>query len=110
MSISIADAARFTLEGGCIRLLRYQENSEDLDYVLFDNGDSLSAGQTPGLKDFRESFECAAKNGMAETYCISKDRKKIIMVNLNPCLCSCGCKSGKGKGHRANETFGLSGS
>ena len=110
LNMTLTDASRFDLEGGCIRLLRYGDDSSDLDYVLFDNGNSLSSGQTPGLKGFRESFECAAKHGMAVTYCITKDRKKIRMVNLYPCLCSCGPDEGKGKGRRANEIFGLSGS
>ncbi|GJL51843.1 hypothetical protein [Candidatus Nitrospira salsa] len=110
LNLTLGDAANFTLEGGCIRLMRYEENSEDLNYILFDNGNSLRSSQTPGLKDFRQSFECAAKHGMAVTYCISTDRKKIRMVNLYPCLCSCGSKEGKGNGRRANEILGLSGS
>ena len=56
LNMTIGDAARFTLEGGCVRLMRYGDNSKDLDYVLFDNGNSLSSSQTANLKDFRESF------------------------------------------------------
>lgn len=107
LNLTLPVASEFDFKGGCIRLLRYQDNSEDLDYVLFDNGDSISG---PVLKDFRENFECAAKNGMALTCCISKDRKTIKMVNLYPCLCSCGPEEGRGKGKRANEILGLSGS
>ena len=110
LNLTLADASLFDFEGGCIRFLRYGTNSEDLDIVQFDNGNRILSSETPGLKDFRESFECAAKNGMAATYCISKDRKRITMVNLYPCLCSCSPEEGKGKGRRANEILGLSGS
>ncbi len=108
LNLTLGDAASFKLEGGCIRLLRYNANSEDLVYVMFDNGNVIHSSQTPDLKDFRESFECAAKYGMAVTYCISNDRKQIIMVNLYPCRCSCYHEEGKGKGRRANEILGLS--
>ena len=110
LGLTLADAAQFDIEGGCIRYLRYGTNAEDLDIVQFDNGDKILSSQTPALKDFRESFECAAKYGMAVTYCISKDRKRITMVNLYPCLCACGSAEGKGKGRRATEILGLSGS
>ncbi len=109
LNLTLGDAARFTLEGGCIRFLRYGTNSEDLDIVQFDNGNVLNSSQTPDLKDFRENFECAAKYGMAVTYCISTDLKTIRMVNLYPCLCSCAPEEGRGKGRRANEIRRLSG-
>ncbi len=110
LNLTLGDVTNFTLEGGCIRFLRYGNNSQDLVYVLFDNGNFLSSSQTQNLKDFRESFECAAKNGMAATYCITSDRKRISMVNLYPCLCSCAPGEGKGKGRRATDMLALSGS
>ena len=109
LNLTLGDAAQFTVEGGCICFLRYGSNSDDLDYVRFDNGNFISSSQTSNLKDFRENFECAAKYGMAATYCISTDRKRIRMVNLYPCMCSCAPEEGKGKGRRANEIRQLSG-
>lgn len=110
LNLTLGDAAQFELEGGCIRLMRYEKNSEDLTYILFKNGNVLSSGPTSNLKDFRETFECAAKNGMGVTYCISKDRKRIRMVNLYPCLCSCGPEEGKGDARPARDFRALSGS
>lgn len=89
LNLTLADASQFKLEGGCISSIRYGSNSEDITDVFFDNGNHLSVAQTPGLKGFRESFECAAKFGMRATYCISHDRKRIQMVNLYPCRCQC---------------------
>ena len=110
LNLSLSDVQNVTLEGGCVRFIRYGKNSDDLTMVRFDNGTVLSSSATPTLADFRESFECAAKHGMAVTYCITRDRKTLSMVNLYPCLCSCGSKEGDGKGHKASEIFGLSAS
>jgi hypothetical protein len=89
LNLTLADASQLKLEGGCIRFIRYGKNSEDIVDVSLDSGHHLSVAQTPGLKDFRESFECAAKYGMRVTYCISHDRRRIQMVNLYPCQCQC---------------------
>ena len=65
LDLTLSDASQFDLEGGCIRFLCYGSNSKDLVIVEFDNGNRIRSSETPGLKDFRGSFKCAAKHGMA---------------------------------------------
>ena len=94
------------LVGGCIRHLYYGSSSKDLDFVAFDNGDSISSTTVSNLGDFREGFECAAKYGFGATICVNKETKRLSMLNLYPCLCD--CKDGKGHGQRAEAFRGLS--
>lgn len=75
--------------GGCIQVLRYGDNSRDLDYVSFDSGDSLSSATTTNLSEFASAFQEAANHGLRVTYCQDVNAKRIFMVNLWPCGCSC---------------------
>ena len=109
LDLTLGVAANNTVKGGCICFLRYGSGSEDLDIVWFDNGDVIRSSQTSNLNDFRESFECAAKYGMAATYCITHDLVRLSMVNLYPCMCSCAPEEGKGKGRPARDIRRLSG-
>lgn len=102
-----ASTAPRPLRGGCIRYLRYGSSAEDLDRVVFDNGDTITEADAANLKDFRENFECAAKFGMGATFCLIQGR--ISMVNLYPCLCTCPPEEGKGHGRPATDFIGLSG-
>ena len=108
LDISITDLTTAKLKGGCIRYMRYGDSAQDLDMVVFDNGDKITDAEVGNLKDFRENFECAAKEGMGVTFCVIG--KRISMVNLYPCLCTCSSSSGIGKGRPASYFLPLSGS
>jgi hypothetical protein len=101
-------AGTIVLRGGCIRHLYYQDSSEDLRLVAFDNGSSVSSGEATNLKDFRERLEDAAKYGMGATFCLDTQNRRIFMLNLYPCLCKCGDGAGRGHGQDAGRLDALS--
>lgn len=82
-------AGTIRAHGGCIKVLRYGDSSKDLDYVLFDSGDSLSSGVATNLNDFAQVLLEAANHGHRVTYCQDTAGRRIFMVNLWPCGCTC---------------------
>ena len=101
-------AGTIVVRGGCIRHLYYQDNSQDLRLVEFDNGTSITSTEATNLKDFRERLEDAAKFGMGVTFCLDTKNRRMFMLNLYPCLCKCGDGAGRGHGQDAGRLEGLS--
>lgn len=72
---------------GCVKALRYQEDSKDLHTVQL-GSHIFHGGNASNLKDFREVFEQAACCGFEVGLCHVND-KEINMVWVYPCKCTC---------------------
>lgn len=71
---------------GCIQILRYQKNSNDLIYLTID-GNAYSGGN---INDFRDILTDASLNGKCINFCWNEEKKEMSMVNVYPqCCCEC---------------------
>jgi hypothetical protein len=81
-----------SLQGGCIKHLRYGDNDTDLDVITLEDGGTTTvwtSAQIQNLAAFRETLQRAACCGQRVTFCVNTEEKKMFMLNVYPCQCPC---------------------
>lgn len=73
---------------GCISWLKFQNSSEDLDYLVVD-GNSYSGGN---LNEFRDVLLEAGLAMKCVSFCWDREKRQMTMLNVHP-LCCCKCES-----------------
>lgn len=84
----IATSLKSSLIRGCIEYMRFQENADDLTFIIVDG--NTYAGEN--IKEFREVLLDAALAMKCVSFCWDTEKSKMTMLNVHP-LCCCRCEN-----------------